>query len=199
MDFADVVRRRRMVRNFLPDPPDRELVDRLLGQALRAPAAGNTDGRAFLVLDGDAIGRYWDATLPAGRRAGFPWPGLLAAPVLVIPCANAGAYVARYAEADKAHTGLGTTEGAWQVPYWLIDAAMAAMTILHGAVAAGLGACLFGIFDHEPAVRAAFGVPDAFTPIGTIALGYPAPEQRASRSASRARPTVASAVHRNGW
>jgi nitroreductase len=199
MEFAEVVRQRRMVRDFLPDPLDAGVVDGLIEVARRAPSAGNSQGWAFLVLEGGDVARYWDTTLPAPRRPSFPWPGLLRAPVLLLPCAHADAYVARYAEQDKARTGLGAGRDAWAVPYWLIDTAMAAMTILLGAVDVGLGACLFGIFDHEPAVRAAFGIPDDHQPIGTIALGRPAPEQRSSRSARRPRPPLESVVHRGRW
>ena len=113
MEFAEVVRRRRMVRDFLPDPVDPELVDQLVEMARRAPSAGNSQGTAFVVLEGDDVARYWDTTLPAPRRPTFPWPGLLRAPVLVLPCAHAEAYVARYAEGDKARTGLGVGHDAW--------------------------------------------------------------------------------------
>jgi nitroreductase len=199
MEFTEAVRRRRMVRDFLPDPVYPAQVDRLLDLAQRAPSAGNSQGWAFLVLEGDDVARYWDMTLPVARRATFPWPGLLRAPVLVVPCAHADAYVARYALDDKARTGLGVGRDAWGVPYWLVDTAMAAMSILLGAVDVGLGGCFFGIFDHEPAVREAFAIPDAFQPIGTIALGHPAPEQRPSRSATRGRPPLDAVVHRGRW
>ena len=45
---------------------------------------------------------YWSVTLPAERRAAFPWPGLLDAPVLLVPCVSAEAYAARYADAGQA-------------------------------------------------------------------------------------------------
>jgi nitroreductase len=199
MELAEAVRRRRMVRDFLPEPVEPALVDGLIDMARRAPSAGNSQGWAFLVLEGADVVRYWDTTLPPERRGAFPWPGLLRAPVLVLPCAHADAYVARYGEVDKARTGLGAATGAWSVPYWLVDTAMAAMTILLGAVDAGLGACFFGIFEHEAAVRAAFGIPDAYQPIGTIALGRPAPDQRPSRSAGRPRPPLDAVLHRGRW
>ena len=51
MEFAEIVRRRRMVRNYDPDHtvPD-ELLDRLLDYAIRAPSAGFSQGWGFLVL-----------------------------------------------------------------------------------------------------------------------------------------------------
>ena len=201
---------RRMCRSFDASPLDRALVDGLLLAAQRAPAAGNTQGWQFLVLDDTAaVDRYWNATLPDSRRARFPWPGLLRAPVLIVPCADASAYVRRYGEADKAQrvaasdsekVALAASAEAWTVPYWMVDTAMATMTLLLGAVDAGLGACFFGQFEHEPAVRAAFGVPDRFQPIGTVALGRPDHAGRASRSArQRPRPPLEEIAHRGRW
>jgi FMN reductase [NAD(P)H] len=40
MDFSEVVRKRRMVRHFKPDPIPREAVERILDLARRAPSAG---------------------------------------------------------------------------------------------------------------------------------------------------------------
>ncbi|NNE73231.1 MAG: nitroreductase family protein, partial [Acidimicrobiales bacterium] len=87
MDFAeaafyDVLRRRRMVRNYTADPIDPDVLDRVVAAGLRGPSAGNTQGADLLVLTGDAVARYWSTTLPSQRRAEFPWPGLLRAPVL---------------------------------------------------------------------------------------------------------------------
>ena len=38
MEFADVVRRRRMVRHFAPDPIGREVLERIVATAQRAPS-----------------------------------------------------------------------------------------------------------------------------------------------------------------
>lgn len=199
MDVAEALRRRRMVRNFTSEPIADDILERVLRAAGRAPSAGNTQGTDLLVLEGpDQTARYWDATLAPERRAGFRWPGLLRAPVLVIPCVEAGAYVARYAEPDKAGTGLGAGTDRWAVPYWHVDGGMAVMALLLAALDEGLGALFFGIFDHEPAVRAAFGLPVGIQPLGTIALGHPAPDEP-GRSADRPRRSAADVVHRGTW
>jgi nitroreductase len=189
-----------MVRSFRPDPLDPAVVRDLCDLARRAPSAGNSQGTAFVVLDEpDAVAGYWDLTLPAPRRDGFRWPGLLAAPVLVLVAVRPGAYVERYAEPDKAGTGLGEGEAAWPVPYWWVDAGAAAEHLLLGAVDAGLGACLFGLFDHEPAVAASLGVPDGWRLVAAIALGRPAGDEPSGRSADRPRPPLDEVVHRNRW
>lgn len=188
-----------MTRAFTSAPVAAPVVDELLDLARRGPAAGNTAGIEWLVLDRpEDVRAYWDTTLPADRRAAFPWPRLLDAPVLVIPWVEAGAYVARYAEEDKVATGLGRGEEAWPVPYWFVDGGAAVMTLLLGAEDRGLGALLFGLFEHEDAVRARFGVPEAWRAVGTVAIGHPARERRSS-SAGRGRPALDEVVHRGSW
>ncbi len=187
-----------MVRSYEPTPVDPELVDRLLDLARRAPSAGFAQGIHFLVLEGpEQTARFWDATLAEGDRAGFPWPGLLRAPVLVLPMSDEDAYRRRYREPDKAASGLG--DGSWPVPYWDTDAAMATMILLLGAVEAGLGALFFGIFGNEARLLAELEVPAGVRPIGAVAMGYPAGDDRPSASLARGRRELADVVHRGGW
>lgn len=189
-----------MVRNYAHRPVEPELLDGLIDLARRAPSAGNSQGASFIVLEGsEQTARYWDTTLPSERRDSFPWPGLLNAPVIVLPVADERAYLARYAEADKARAGLGSDAAAWPIPYWQVDCAMATMTLLHAAVDAGLGALFFGVFEHEPAVCAEFAIPPGVRPIGALTIGWPADEQRASKSAGRPRRDLADVIHRGGW
>ena len=59
-----------MVRAFRPDPIDAGVLDRLLGDALRAPSAGNSQGTELIVLIGpEETARYWDAALPPVHRS----------------------------------------------------------------------------------------------------------------------------------
>jgi nitroreductase len=188
-----------MVRAFRPDPVPSFLVDGLIDTARRAPSAGNTQPWAFVVLSGpDETGPLWDVTLPPSVREGFRWPGLLTAPVVIVPFVSPGAYLARYAEPDKVATGLGATTEAWPVPYWWVDGGMAVHGLLLAAVDVGLGALFYGLFDHEPAVRTHLGVPDDWRALGAIALGYPAPSPP-GRSAPRPRPPLTSIIHRTHW
>ncbi len=188
-----------MTRAFRPDPIESAVLDGLLDRARRAPSAGNTASLDFLVLEGsDQTEQYWSTTMTPQRRAVFSWPGLFAAPALVIPWVDPDAYVRRYGESDKAHSGLGDSADDWPVPYWFVDGGAAVMSLLLGAEAAGLGALLFGLFDHEAAVRDAFGVPEGRRAVGTIALGH-ADNDRPSQSAGRARRPLAEVVHRGAW
>ncbi len=198
--FRDVLARRRMCRDYLDAPVDRAVLDRVLAAAFRGPAAGNTAALDLVVLEGAETARYWDVTLPSDRRASFPWPGLLRAPVLVVPLVDPDAYVERYGREDKAGTGLGDGAGAWPVPYWFVDGGAAVMALLLAAEAEGLGALLFGQFEHEPAVLAELGVPPGRRALGTVAVGHPAPGgRRPSRSAVGGRPAPSAHVHRRAW
>ena len=188
-----------MVRAFTDAPVAREVVEGLVDLARRAPSAGNSQGVAFVVLEGlEQTARYWDVALPAEKRGEFGFPGLVTAPVLLVALVRPDTWIERYAEPDKAAHGLGTGEAAWPVPYWWVDGGMAVEHVLLGAVDAGLGACFFGLFDHEPAVFEALGIPDGWRGLGTIALGHPAPDPP-GLSATRPRRTVADVLHRGGW
>jgi nitroreductase len=196
MEFQDVVRRRRMVRNFEDRPLPPGVLDRILDNALRGPSAGFSQGFELVVFEGAAqTGRFWAAVSPERgfERAG--WPGVYRAPVVIVPLAHKQAYLDRYAEPDKGWTD--RDEARWPVPYWYIDTGFAALLMLLTAVDAGLGALFFGIADAA-AFRAAFGVPEAFEPIGAIALGYAAPA-RPSGSLRRGRRPRGRVVHHGGW
>jgi len=197
MDFADLVRRRHMVRAFDPAPIDRDVLDELLDVARRAPSAGNAQGWAFVVLEGPDTAKFWDVTLPPDRRETFRFPKLLDAPVIVLPLADREAYLSRYAEADKAPTGLADPR-RWPVPYWQVDTAFATMLLLLAAEEAGLGALFFGVFRHADVLMADLGVPPGHDLIGAVALGRPL-DSDPGRSASRPKRTLDELVHRGGW
>ena len=189
MEWAEIVQRRRMVRDFTDEPVDPSVLRRLLDDARRTPSAGFTQGLDWLVLNGPhQTAKFWDRTLPADDRAAFRWPGLLRAPVIVLPMADRNSYLGRYAEPDKARSGLGEGADRWPVPFWDVDAGMAAMALLYGVVNAHLGALFFGIFRSEAELLDDLGVPAGISPIGAIALGHPTPAARATlREASAAR------------
>ncbi len=188
-----------MVRSFSNAPVDHDTITTLVSALLSGPSAGNTQPLDALVLIGDDAATYWDTTLPVARRDGFPWPGLLNAPVLLIPYVRPAAYVDRYGEPDKASTGLGESPEAWTVPYWWVDGGAAVENVLIAVQSLALGACFFGQFEHEDAVRARFGVPDGHRAVGTIALGHPDGSDRTSRSARRPKRSVSDVTHWGAW
>lgn len=221
MELQDVIRRRRMVRRYSPEPVPGPVLDRLLENAVRAPSAGFSQGWAFLVLDApDDVARFWDATTPAARaeQPGRWLRGMRTAPVVIVPLSCEEAYRERYAEPDKALSGRVLTGTAllddasdppppgrpaqeWPVPYWHVDTGMAALLILQTAVDEGFGACFFGIpAERLGSFRRAFGVPESHTPIGAITVGRPVAGDRPTGSpTTRRRRTLDEVVHRGHW
>ena len=207
-DFSKLVASRRMVRAFRRDPVDRALLARLVDTASRSPAAGNTQGWSLVVLEGAATESFWSATMTTETRATFRWQHLLAAPVIALSLADPQAYVERYAEHDKAPTGLGASTSAWPTPYWTVDASFATMTLLLAAQDAGLGALFFGVFRGEHELRKALSIPERLQLIGAIALGYERLPTEAEHddpafgkgvSARRARADAEQIMHFGGW
>ncbi|WP_040336671.1 nitroreductase family protein [Candidatus Blastococcus massiliensis] len=199
MEFAEVVRRRRMVRDYdaeRPVPP--EVRERLLEHAVRAPSAGFSQGWAFLVLEsGEERDRFWTATTDGGTPDAW-LTRMRRAPLLIVPFSNKQAYLDRYAEPDKGWTD--RDESRWPVPYWDVDAGMASLLILLTAVDEGLGACFFGVPpDKVAGLREAFGVPEEYRPVGCLSLGYPGDGDRRSPSLRRGRRPLDEVVHRGRW
>jgi nitroreductase len=200
MELSEVVRRRRMVRNYSPDPVDRAVVDRVLTNALRAPSAGFSQGWAFLVLDQPHdVARYWRSTAGDAVDAPDRWlSGMMTAPVVIVPLSHKDAYLDRYAEPDKGWTD--RDEDRWPVPYWHLDTAMATLLMLLTAVDERLGACFFGIPpDVIGSFRDEFAVPPAYMPIGAVTLGHRTEDTGVSGSVTRGRRPLDEVVHRGGW
>ncbi|WP_433300038.1 nitroreductase family protein [Actinoplanes sp. CA-030573] len=202
MEFAEVVRKRRMVRTYDPDRPVApEVVDKIVKHGLRAPSAGFSQGWGFLVLtEPQDRDRYWAVT--TGGEAEPVWRGdwltrMRNAPVLIVCLANKSAYLDRYAQPDKGWTD--RSESHWPVPYWDIDTGFAALLMHLSAVDEGLGSCFFGIpVQTTQAFKDAFGVPAEFHPIGTLSVGYRAADKR-SPSLKRGHRPVDEVVHHGRW
>lgn len=198
MEFQDIVRKRKMVRTFEDRPIDAAVLERIVANAQRAPSAGYSQGWAFLVLNGkDETERYWRTTMTPERRAEFGWPGMFNAAAIIVCLSNKSAYLDRYAMPDKGWAD--RDESRWPVPYWDIDVGMAALLILQTAVDAGLGAVFFGIFD-QAGFRRAFGIPEEYTAVGTVAIGHKAATDRPSPSLKTVgRKSASEVIHRGHW
>jgi nitroreductase len=183
-----------MVRSFADEPIPDEVLDRIMGNALRAPSAGFSQGWAFVVLVGRAeTAVLWQAIGDPSWLAAPDHPGLLRAPAIIVPLTDEKTYRERYAQADK-------TAGVLDpVPYWLVDTSFATMLILLSAVDAGLGALFFGLQGREDSLVEALGVRAGLRPIGAVALGWPDHQDRPSASLARGRRSPASVVHRGRW
>jgi len=177
-----------MVRRFDPSVPvEMEVVRDLVTLAVRAPSAGFSQGWDFVaLLNPQDRAAFWAAADDGGPADAW-LRGVSAAPALVLCLSDAGAYLDRYAQADKGWVD--RSPDRWPIPYWDTDTAMAAMIILLGAQDAGLGALFFGIpAQRHDAVREAHGIPEDRRLVGVIALGTPAARAAHTGGSPRTRP-----------
>jgi len=197
MEFDEVVRRRRMVRSYDPERPvPPEVVDKIVNHGLRAPSAGFSQGWGFLVLTDPADRElYWSST--ADGEANEWLDRMRTAPLIIVALSNKSVYLDRYAQADKGWTD--RDESHWPVPYWDIDTGFATLLMHLTAVNEDLGSCFIGLpVSTIPAFKTAFGVPEEYTPIGALTVGYRAADKR-SPSLRRGHRPVDEVVHHGRW
>jgi nitroreductase len=87
VEFRDVLRQRRMVRNYVPEPVPGDVLERIVATVRRAPSGGFSQGQRLLVVT-DAATRREIARLAGeeeSRAQGFePW--ISEAPAHVVVC-----------------------------------------------------------------------------------------------------------------
>ena len=198
MEFAQVVRRRRMVRRYRPDPVDPGKLERIMQAARRAPSAGFSQGQSFVVVQQEELRRRIAeiAGEPGYVARGFePW--LSVAPVHVVICTREAAYRQRYREPDKLDSQ--GRARRWPVPFWYVDAGCSLMLLLLAAVDEGLAAGFLGLSESRTAnIKELLGIPESVLPVGLVTLGLPAPDRR-SGSLKRGWNEPDSVIHWDRW
>lgn len=196
MDFTEIVRKRRMVRNFTDEAIDDEVLERILDIGQRGPSAGFTQGQDFIVVTDPEMKQKLAelCTEKSYVEAGFD-PFISKAPVLIVPCTNERAYHLRYQQSDKVNKE--GNEIDWPVPYWFMDVGHAVMLVLLAVVNEGLVAGFAG-FKYLQEAKDTLGIPEEVTPMGVIPIGHPAPDKR-SPSLKRGRRKLDNTVHHGKW
>ena len=202
MDFAEVMRHRKMVRNYTDEPVAREAVERIVGCGRKAPSGGFSQGVRFVIVeDRDTRERIAGlADEPEYVKMGFePW--ISRAPVHIVVAMREDDYHDRYQEPEKLDES--GEEIEWRVPWWWVDAGKALMLLLLGAVDEGLGAGLFGLVgDQNDRLRELLGVPEDFEIVGVVTVGHPAPEpteERRKEALRRRRRPLEEVVRWERW
>ena len=114
MEFDDIVRRRKMIRKYLPkEIPDR-IISKLIRNAIRAPSAGHTQVQEFIVVKDPT-------TKKKMSHASVNQKLIEDAPVLIVVCSNTSRSVGRYGQRGRDF-------------YSVIDGAFASMLVLLTAV-----------------------------------------------------------------
>jgi FMN reductase [NAD(P)H] len=178
MNFREILRRRRMVRAYEPEPVPREAIERIVRSVRHAPSAGFSQGlRLVVVTEAERRRRLAEVVGEA------PWVGN--APVLVVVCVREDDYHDRYRQPDKLAL-TGGVEIEWPIPFWYFDAGATAMLILLAAIDEGYAAGLFGVpVEMLPAFRAELGLPDEVEITCCITIGRAADDTEVSALSSR--------------
>ena len=188
----------RAIRSFKPDPVSRELVERVVEAATKAPSAGNRQPWAFVIVD-DPEKKTKLAELVRARFAteyqmvlsrqkpGDPPPmasfkrlvdNYEHVPVWVVVCA------ALPPGADASNTA---AVSASVFP--------AIQNLLLAARGLGLGAALTGPHSDLEKVRQLLGMPENVVPLANIPIGYPDKQ----RYGPTTRRPVSEVLHWNDW
>jgi nitroreductase len=169
MDAITAISKRTSVRRFRPDPVPREIVERLLDCAVRAPNHKLTEPWRFTVLTGRARDRL--AEIRAKHRLKrYSDPGT--------PEALAGADKVRRESRETplyivAMVAVNPDEITREEDY--AATMMAVANLMIAAESLGLGTHLkSGGVMREPELIELAGVPEKFRMVGLISLGYPA-------------------------
>jgi nitroreductase len=171
MDAINAMVSRTSVRRFRPDPVPRNILERLLDCAVRAPNHKLTEPWRFAVLTGTARDQFAD--IRAGHRLKrFADPAA--------PEAQAAADKVRRESRDTpvyivVMTAVSTDDITREEDY--AAAMMAIANLMTAAQAFGLGTYLrTGGVMQDPALLRLAVVPEHFRVVGVLSVGYPAEE-----------------------
>jgi nitroreductase len=168
MDVIEAIKGRRAVRDYAPEPLEREQIAELIGTAVLAPSAMNRQPWTFAVVQDKARLERWSAAAKRHVLASLgARPELqhfretLASDSFNI-FYNAPALIVISATAEDEFTAT--------------DCALAAQTLMLAAHAGGLGTCWIG-FAHgwlnTPEGRSELGIAPTHVPVAPIILGRP--------------------------
>ena len=178
MEFMDVVRARRSVRNYSDRDVEDEKFDLLFEAARLAPSWANKQCWSYvLVKDKDKINKL------AGR-------------VLNSWMKNSKAVIVACGDPKKS----GSRNG---MDYYLVDVAISMQQLVLTATDLGLGTCWIGAFD-EKKVKQLLGIPKEIRVVALTPVGYPAKKTVRSKVTSKLvkankRKTIDKMVHYDKW
>ena len=145
-----LLKERRSIRRYRPDPVPEEMVEQLLEAGRWAPSASNRQPWEFIVVRDEAIRQQ------VAQHAAFyfiKWAHVGEAPLLIVLCGNAGNRLYR----QFLHEDIGLAGGQ----------------IMLQAKALGLGTCWIGALDRK-AIAGILKLPDHLEILGLLTVGFPA-------------------------
>ncbi len=151
MDFYEVIKKRRSVRKYRPDPIPAEVLNRILEAGRIAPSAKNLQPWHFIVVSDAQIKKE----LAAACRNQM-W------------MADAGVIICGCADEKNCYAKLGSLGLSFQV-----DLAIALDHMILAATAEGLGTCWIAAYN-EAEVKRVLKIPENLRVVCLTPVGYPA-------------------------
>ena len=152
MEFNDLIEKRFSVRKFKNDHLPKDVIDKILDAAHKAPTGCNYQPQRILVLNTDESMEK----LRGCTKCHFN------APTAMLVCHN------------KNETWKRPYDGAVSSP---VDAVIVTTYMMLAAENSGVGSCWVMHFDPE-AVRDTFDIPENIEPTALLILGYPADDAK---------------------
>ena len=148
--FLKLLRSRRSIRRYLPEPVPNEMVEQLLEAGRWAPSAGNQQPWAFVAVQDEQIRQQiaQHAAFFADREA-----HVAAAPLLIVLCGRVRSHV--YHRFLRGELG------------------MAGIQMMLQAHVLGLGSCWVDGLDQE-AIARILQIPDDLHVMAVLTVGFPA-------------------------
>ncbi|WP_433578835.1 nitroreductase family protein [Nocardia brasiliensis] len=173
MEFNEVLRGRRMVRHYRPDPVPPEILQQVVRVVRRAPSAGYSQGHRLVVITDPAVRGHLAAVAEPWYLEHGHQPWISQAPVHIALGIREASYHERYTESDKLTDG---AEIPWPVPFWWFDAGALFMLLQLAAIDAGLTTGFYSPAPPEQldALAKIAQLPDDVALVGILTLGYPA-------------------------
>jgi nitroreductase len=150
MEFYEVIRTRRSVRSFKPDPIPEDVLERILDAARIAPSGSNRQPWLFILVRDSEVKR---------RLAEYCSNQMFIAeaPVVVVVCGF------------NIHYNRGGYMGDMSM---LVDCSIATTHLILAARAEGVGSCWIGAFDNTR-IKKLLGIPEDVNVVAVVPLGYP--------------------------
>jgi nitroreductase len=151
MSILKVIKERRSIRIYKPDPVPEDILHRVLEAARFSPSGKNLQPWKFILVNDETLKRRL-AEASVGQYF------VAEAPLVIVACAFP----------DKCYSRMGNYMKSWPV-----DVAIAVEHLMLQAQEEGLGTCWIGAFE-EVDVKAILDIPEGVRVLALTPLGYPA-------------------------
>jgi len=152
-DLFDTIIGRSSIRNFLDKEMDNEKIEVIMETARWAPSWQNKQCWEYIVVKEKSFIKE------IAKSSSFVNVWMAKAPCIIVCCANPSLSGFRD-----------------DLPYFLVDVAIATEHLVLAATALGFGTCWVGAFNEEK-IKNLLDIPDDIRIVALIPIGYPVPEE----------------------